>query len=151
MSTLGLTLVTGATGFIGRHVCKGLAAGGVKTRALMRRSEPPELGVEQVVVPDLLDRPALGRALEGADSVVHLAARVHVMREVARDPLEEFRRVNVEGTRALFEEAVRAGVRRFLFVSSVKAMGEGSVAAWTEDTPPEPVDAYGKSKLEAEK
>ena len=90
-------------------------------------------------------------ALSGVDAVVHLAARVHVMRDTAADPAAEFRRVNVEGTRALLEEAIAAGARRFVLASSVKAMGESGSAAFTEETPPAPADPYGVSKLEAER
>jgi nucleoside-diphosphate-sugar epimerase len=88
--------------------------------------------------------------MEGVDTVVHLAARVHVMRDTVGNPLAEFRRVNVDGTRALAQAAVAAGVRRFVYVSSVKAMGEGSPDRYTEETPARPADPYGESKLEAE-
>ncbi|HEV2733657.1 MAG TPA: NAD-dependent epimerase/dehydratase family protein, partial [Longimicrobiaceae bacterium] len=111
-------------------------------------SLPP--GVRPSPVRDLADRAGLAAALAGADTIVHLAARVHVMRETDPDPLRAFREVNVEGTRVLLEEAARAGVRRFLFASSVKAMGEGSERVLTESTPAAPVDPYGISKLEAE-
>jgi nucleoside-diphosphate-sugar epimerase len=103
-----------------------------------------------VVVEDPLDRGALETAVAGADMVVHLAARVHVMRETAADPLAEFRRANVEATRALGEAAAAAGVRQLVLASSVKAVGEGNSTPWTETTPPRPEDSYGRSKLEAE-
>lgn len=99
---------------------------------------------------DVLDPAALRPALAGADTVVHLAARVHVMGETTPDPLAEFRRANVEGTRILLEEAVRAGVGRLVFTSTVKAVGEASTTPWTEEIPPRPLDPYGVSKLEAE-
>lgn len=107
-------------------------------------------GVEPAPITDLADRQALRRAVTGVDTVIHLAARVHVMRDTAADPLAEFRRVNVDGTRTLLEEAAAAGVRRFLLASSVKAMGEESHGVWTERSPALPVDPYGVSKLEAE-
>jgi nucleoside-diphosphate-sugar epimerase len=84
------------------------------------------------------------------DAVVHLAARVHVMREDAADPLGEFRRANVEGTAVLVAEAAAAGIRQFVLASTVKAVGERNTEPWTEDTPPAPTDPYGTSKLEAE-
>jgi nucleoside-diphosphate-sugar epimerase len=97
------------------------------------------------------DRPTLQRALEGVEAVVHLAARAHVMTDRAQNPLAEFRSVNVEGTRAVLEEAVSAGARRFVYVSTVKAVGVSNAAPWTEDVVPRPADPYGRSKLEAEK
>ncbi|HEV2146724.1 MAG TPA: NAD-dependent epimerase/dehydratase family protein [Longimicrobiaceae bacterium] len=151
-SVRGPVLVTGATGFLGRQLSAALAAEGIPVRGLVRdpAARLPD-GVEPAPAAGLHDREALRRALDGAQAVVHLAARVHVMRDAAADPLTEFRRVNVEGTRVLLEEAVSAGVRSFVFVSSVKAVGEESDAPWTEDTPPRPVDPYGISKLEAER
>ena len=144
-------LVTGASGFLGRPVTRALLARGARVRGLARPgSAPLEPGVEPAPAEGLHDREGLRRALEGVDAVVHLAARVHVMHDAAADPLAEFRRVNVEGTRAVLEEAIRAGARRFLFASSVKALGEGGDAVLTDDTPPAPADPYGVSKLEAE-
>jgi nucleoside-diphosphate-sugar epimerase len=104
-----------------------------------------------VQVADPLDRRAVQAAVAGADAIVHLAARVHVMRESAADPLAEFRRANVESTALLAEEAAAAGVRQLVLASTVKVVGEGNSTAWTEDTPPAPADPYGKSKLEAER
>lgn len=144
-------LVTGASGFVGHHLSAALAGDGRPVRGLVRPgSAPLPSGVESASVQGLLDREGLRRALDGVDTVVHLAARVHVMEERAADPLAEFRRVNVEGTRLLLEEAEAAGVKSFVFASSVKAMGEGGEEVWTERTPARPVDPYGVSKLEAE-
>ncbi len=111
----------------------------------------PVEGVERVRVADPLDRQAVRAAVAGADAIVHLAARVHVMRETAADPLAEFRRANVEGTRLLAEEAAAASVGQLVLASTVKAVGEGNSTPWTEDTPPAPTDPYGMSKLEAER
>lgn len=90
--------------------------------------------------------------LEGAECFVHLAARVHVMNDTSLDPLAEFRRVNVEGTTYLARQAAAAGVRRFVFLSSIKVNGEFTVAgqSFTADDVPAPQDAYGISKHEAE-
>ncbi len=146
-----VTLITGAGGFLGRPVAEHLRAAGHTVRGLVRPgSGPLPNGVTPVLAAGLHDREGLARALEGADAVVHLAARVHVMRDRATDPLAEFRRVNVEGTGLLMEAAVRAGVGRFLFVSSVKALGEGGDATYTDSSVPAPADPYGVSKLEAE-
>jgi nucleoside-diphosphate-sugar epimerase len=111
----------------------------------------PVGGVERVGVPDPLDREVVRAAVTGVDAIVHLAARVHVMRESASDPLAEFRRANVESTSILANEAGAAGVRQLVLASTVKAVGEGNSSAWTEDAPPAPADPYGTSKLEAER
>jgi nucleoside-diphosphate-sugar epimerase len=147
-----VVLVTGASGFLGRPVTRALLARGARVRGLVRPgSAPLEPGVEPAPAAGLDDREGVRRALAGANAVVHLAARVHVMRDTAADPLAEFRRVNVEGTRAVLSEAIRAGARRFVYASSVKALGEAGDAVLTDDTPPAPADAYGVSKLEAER
>ena len=144
-------LVTGSTGFIGRPVCQELLEAGALVRGSSRQGGPhPVPGVERVQVADPLDREAVRSALAGTDAIVHLAARVHVMRESAVDPLAEFRRANVASTAILAEEAAAAGVRQLVLASTVKAVGEGNSSAWTEETPPAPTDPYGISKLEAE-
>jgi UDP-glucose 4-epimerase len=91
-------------------------------------------------------------ALDGVSAVIHCAARVHVMADTAADPLEEFRHVNVQGTLNLARQAAAAGVRRFVFVSSIKVNGEATQpgAPFTADDAPAPLDAYGVSKMEAE-
>ena len=148
----GLTLVTGASGFVGRSVCAHLVSRGERVRALVRGSwEQPCVEVAETA--DLFDRTAVRRALDGVDAVVHLAARAHVGRETSSSPMDAFRRTNVDGTRVLLEEATEAGVRTFAMASSVKAVGE--VAAngqrFTEETVPHPTDPYGVSKWEAER
>lgn len=148
----GLVVVTGATGFIGRHLCEHLVAKGIRVRGLARaRSGPALPGVEIVTVSDILDRDGVRAALAGASTVVHLAARVHAKAEGLGDPASQCKRVNVDGTALLLEEAVAAGVGGFVFASSVKAVAGESDKVLTEDTPPQPVDAYGESKLEAER
>lgn len=147
--SLGRTLVTGAAGFIGRAVCESLAAEG-NVVALVRRTVPT-LQVEQRRVADLTDVEGMARAMEGIESVIHLAGRAHVMRERASDPLDAFRRVNVEGTRCVLEQAEKAGVRRLVLASSVKVMGESSPRPFSEEDAPAPTDPYGQSKLEAER
>ncbi len=144
------TLVTGATGFLGQHVCRTLLAGGSAVRGLVRTADAGPAGIEWFRCSDLLDRAAIRKAVEGVETVVHLAARVHVMAAESADPLAEFRRTNVEGTRTLVEESLAAGVRRLILVSTVKVVGESSEVPWTEETPPSPSDPYGISKLEAE-
>ncbi len=156
-------LVTGAAGFVGKALVERLSSRAVPTVAAVRRSPPRpknghgpggELaGARVLTVGDVGPQTDWRKALAGVKCVVHLAARVHVMRDGAADPLAEFRRVNVDGTLALARQAADAGVRRFAFVSSVKVNGEGTAPGrpFTADDEPAPVDAYGISKLEAEK
>ena len=90
-------------------------------------------------------------ALDGVDAVAHLAARVHVMRERAADSLAAFRRTNVEGTLRLARSAAAAGVKKFVFLSSVKVLGEATPdGPFTDSSPADPRDPYGVSKREAE-
>lgn len=130
----GAVVVTGASGFIGTHVGRTLRERGYDVRPWSHR-EPERLA----------------GLLRGVDAVVHLAGRVHVMREAESDPDAAFHAANVALSRALVEAAAAAGVRRFILASSVKAVGETSAAPWTEETVPAPVDPYGRSKLEAER
>jgi nucleoside-diphosphate-sugar epimerase len=148
-----MILVTGATGFVGRAVTAHLASAGAPTRAAVRSPSaalPP--GVERQVVGDLDAAADWRPALRGVATVVHCAARVHVMRETAAGPLTEFRRVNVEGTLALARQAAAAGVRRFVFLSSIKVNGEATRPGqpFTALDAPAPADPYGISKREAE-
>jgi nucleoside-diphosphate-sugar epimerase len=143
-------VVTGADGFLGRAVCARLSKSGVTVRALVRTCVPELLAPYQVVYSGLHDVPALRHALQGADAVIHLAARVHHMRDEAADPARAYHHVNVDGTRVVASIAAQLGVRELLMASSVKAMGEANERAWTEVDMPAPVDPYGRSKLEAE-
>ena len=145
-----MILVTGATGFIGRAVIRRLSSAGVLVRAVVRSQQNQPDVAEVRGIGDLADPRDWDAHVAGISTVLHLAARVHVMREYEADTLAAFRRVNVDGTRAVYSAAREAGVRRFVFLSSVKAMGEGSVAPYRESDTPHPVDPYGISKLEAE-
>ena len=142
-------LVTGAAGFIGGALVDRLLAEGVPTVAAVRR---PVTGGRTIAVGDIDPHTDWRGPLAGVDCVVHLAARVHVMHERAADPLAEFRKVNVDGTLALARQAVAAGVRRFLFISSIGVNGlrtrEG--VSFTEQSPPSPHNHYARSKWEAE-
>lgn len=141
------TLVTGASGFVGSYLLKELRRHGIPTK-----------GVSRTAQHDLMAVPSYGKdmdwdpVLEDVDTVVHLAARVHVMKDRAIDPLSEFRRVNVDATLHLARAAVRAGVRRFIFVSTIKVNGENTSAGcpFRPDDAPNPQGPYAVSKAEAE-
>ncbi|NCD35400.1 MAG: NAD-dependent epimerase/dehydratase family protein [Spartobacteria bacterium] len=117
-------LVTGANGFVGQSVCWELMRRGHEVRGALRKSGALPDGCKSVVVGNIDGKTDWGEALADVDVVVHLAARVHVMNEVVSDPLEAFRSVNVGGTRGLAEAAAKAGVTRFVFMSSIKVNGE---------------------------
>lgn len=143
-------LITGANGFVGSAVCDLLRKQGVPLKAGMR--QPGSGLADAVCVPDLGPEADWAEALRGVEAVVHCAARVHVMRDAAADPLAEFRAVNTQGTLKLARQAAAAGVKRFVFVSSIKVNGErtepGRPFVPEVDCPPQ--DPYGLSKYEAE-
>lgn len=147
-------LVTGANGFVGQAVCADFSSRGYLVRGAVRKKmdATQPAAAQYLVLGDMDEHTDWGAALAGVDSVVHLAARVHMMRETAADPLAEFRRVNVALTLNLARQAMAAGVRRFVFVSSVKVNGESTPVGqpFTTDDLPRPLDAYGVSKFEAE-
>jgi nucleoside-diphosphate-sugar epimerase len=147
-----MIFVTGATGFVGRALCASLRDR-VLLRIAVRDRETGNWadGVDTVHASLSADQDWSG-ALAEVSVVIHCAARVHVMNDEANDPLAEFRRVNVKGTLRLARQAAEAGVRRFLFVSSIKVNGEHSLPGhpFTADQPPAPGDPYGVSKCEAE-
>lgn len=143
-------LITGAAGFIGREFCALAEARGHVLRRVLRRA--PEVLAGEVVVADLEAAPDLAGAMAGVDVVVHLAARVHRMREDVADVEAAYHAANVAVTQRLVEQAAAAGVRRFVFISSVKAQAERSPGRpLTEADAAAPEDAYGRSKLAAER
>ena len=145
--------LTGASGFVGSAVLRRLLAEDMPTVATLRGNSPSLPAAVQAVRFESFDEASQwGEALRGCDTVVHCAARVHVMNDTEADPLAAFRRVNVHGTLNLARQAVAAGVRRFIFVSSIKVNGEGTAAGqpYTADDSPQPQDPYGISKMEAE-
>lgn len=144
---MGITLITGASGFVGSHLMAEMARRGLPARNISRQTLP---GL--VTVPSYGPEMDWREYLIGVDTVVHLAARVHVMRETTTDPLAVFREANVTATTNLARQAAKAGVRRFVFVSSIKAIGERTEPGkpFTAIDPLDPKDPYGISKAEAE-
>lgn len=140
-------LVTGASGFVGRALVHRLNQESVATVAVSRRG-----GLGTQALGEIDAGTNWDGVLNGTDTVVHLAARVHVMRDRVSEPLQAFRTVNVEGTRRLGRRAAFAGVRRVVFISSVKVHGETTAPErpFQPDDPFDPSDAYARSKVEAE-
>lgn len=144
-------VVSGATGFIGSHLLPALLREGHSVKALI------EPGVSDVLLygvrsfaADIVSGEGISTGFSGAEAVVHLAARNHVLKETSHDPLAAYRRVNVEGTRNVVQAASVAGARLFVHLSSVKAMGEESESLLDEESHCLPKTPYGISKLESE-
>ncbi len=142
-------LVTGAGGFVGKHLVPHLISAGYEVVTSSRSAES-SFPIESIG-PDNDWMPAL----RDVDAVVHLAARAHVLKEESKDPLAEHRRVNTEGTRRLAQQAKQAEVKRFVFVSSIGVLGNNSLRAknghsFTDEDDPNPHDDYSRSKWEAE-
>jgi nucleoside-diphosphate-sugar epimerase len=166
-------LVTGANGFVGKPLCAELLRQGQSVRAAVRAADAQVESIEVAAVGSIDGATDWRAALRGVEVVIHLAARVHVMRDDATNPLEAFRKVNVAGTEHLARCAATAGVKRLVYVSSVKVNGESTSpvgpsslvkippgppfakgetmwAAFTETDTANPQDSYGISKWEAE-
>ena len=148
-----LVLITGGQGLVGKALTARLLALGLTVR-ISTRQKPArtDLRLECVQTTDLSAATDWLPAVQAIDTVVHCAARVHIMHDTEADPLTAFRAVNVEGTLNLARQAAAAGVKRFVFISSVKVNGESTQPgqAFTEADTPNPQDAYGQSKHEAE-
>ncbi len=145
--------VTGANGFVGQHLCSALAEQSRDVRGVVRRSEAVEMlpaGVEPALVQRMQEPASWEKAVRGASAVVHLIGRAHVMRDPSTDPLAAYREVNVGITRALLKACHSEGVPHFVFLSSIKAVGEGAAKSYEESSPCAPEDPYGVSKREAE-
>ena len=146
-------LVTGATGFIGQLLCAHLLERSWRVYGTLLASESPTsliAGVTPIIIDPLGPDTEWRHALANIDVIIHLAARVHIMEETVSNPLIEFRKVNVEGTQRLALDAVRAGVKRLVFISSIKVNGEEAALPYTDRSPEQPVEFYGISKWEAE-
>jgi nucleoside-diphosphate-sugar epimerase len=144
-------LLTGASGFVGRRLAQALIQ--ENSHLICPGRQPAAIqGADCPLIADLSPTTDWRHCLHGVQTVIHCAARVHVMQESARDPLPLFRTVNVAGTLRLAEQAAASGVSQFIFLSSVKVNGEKTTSgkAFTEDCAPQPIDPYGISKYEAE-
>lgn len=142
-------LVTGANGFVGQAVCTCLRVQGHAVVEALRTADGDVPG--QIAIGGIDGTTDWSAALNGVDAVIHLAARVHQMGPVDAAAEEAFHRVNVAGSERLARQAVAAGVRRLVFVSSIKVNGEATFGRpFSPDDAPAPEDAYGRSKLEAE-
>ena len=148
MSRSELFAVTGAAGFVGRAVVATLRSRGLSVRPLVRSAAVGDA----ISVGDIGPDTDWSRALDGVTHVIHAAARAHIMKDDATDPLAVFRQVNVEGTRRLAEQAAALGVRRLVFISSIKVNGERTRPGqrFAASDRPDPEDPYGISKWEAE-
>ena len=140
-------LVTGATGFVGSALCRQLRAARHTVIAAVRRGSGLP---DEVVIGEMSSFTNWRPVLAGCDTVVHLAARVHEMNDTVQDSLALYRATNTEATLNLARQAAQAGVKRFVFISTVKVNGEGRDAAYRETDMPAPEDAYAISKWEAE-
>lgn len=143
-----LFAVTGAGGFVGTELVSALRRRGAMVRSVTRGT----VSAESVSIGSIGPKTDWSGALTGVTHVIHCAGRAHIMQEKAVDPLAAFREVNVDGTRRLAEEAAARGVRRLVFVSSIKVNGESTQPGvpFTERDHPAPEEAYGVSKWEAE-
>ena len=145
--------ITGATGFVGTALCRRLLHEGLQVRGAVHTPSSQRClpqNSEAVFIDSIGPDTSWASALAGVDIVVHLAARTHVMRDDSYDPLEAYRLINLAGTERLAHAAAASGVKRFIYLSSVKVNGEGREGPYTELDVPAPEDAYGISKCEAE-
>lgn len=146
-------LITGANGFVGRCLTQHLVSEGLSVACVTRTDTQLDAQVaRKILIPSIDGKTDWTKALTGQGVVIHLAARVHVMNDISVDPLAEFRKVNVVGTLNFARQAAKSGVKRFIFVSSVKVNGEHTEVGkpFDENSVTDPQDAYGISKLEAE-
>ena len=145
-------LITGANGFVGKFLCAELLRQGQSVRAAMRSASPSIGNIEMAAVGAIDGETHWASALCDVDVVIHLAARVHVMKDDAADPLAEFLKINTQGTINLASQAAAAGVKRLIYVSSIKVNGEQTTETqpFAESGMPNPQDAYAISKWRAE-
>lgn len=140
-------LITGANGFVGHHLAAFLETAGHRVVRASRTALPQEHAVQ---IDSLDESTPWAEHLQGVDVVVHLAARVHVLHESACDPISEFRKVNVKALRHLASESGCAGVKRFIFMSTIGVLGNHSDIPFKETDEPKPENSYSISKWEGE-
>jgi len=145
-------LLTGASGFVGHALLQEAYKRGCKVRPVFRIQSSAQGISDAIVVPTLDGETDWTQALQNIDVLIHTAARTHVMHEDVLEPLKEYRRVNVQGTLNLALQAASAGVRRFIFISSIKVNGEETLNGqyFSSHNIPDPKDPYAISKYEAE-
>ncbi|MCS6944456.1 MAG: NAD-dependent epimerase/dehydratase family protein [Burkholderiaceae bacterium] len=143
--------VTGANGFIGRHLCQRLERRGFTVTRAVRRTAACSAANRSVATGDLAACERLAALLAGHEVVVHLAGRAHVLKETAPNPYSAFEQANVIATARLAQAAVVAGVRRFVFVSSIGVFGDRATGPLNESNAPAPRGPYAESKLRAER
>lgn len=154
MNSRRTVAVTGANGFVGRAVCQQLLDDGWEVRACVRSRDRAELlpsGCRVRVIPDYADADAVMDGFRGTHSVVHLVARTHCLGSGSSQSLEAYRACNLLLSEIVADCAAKSRTQRLVFMSSIKAVGEGSEQAYTECSECRPEDAYGRSKLEAER
>lgn len=144
-----MILVTGASGFVGSTLLKKLST---LSTVVLGRTIPIGLPESQFHQLNIDSKTDYAMALQGVETIIHLASRVHIMNDEAKEPLEEYREVNTYGTLNLAKQAIKAGVKRFVFISSIKVNGESSQLSkpFTSSDPHSSQDDYGLSKSEAE-
>ncbi|MCP3933470.1 MAG: NAD-dependent epimerase/dehydratase family protein [Bacteroidetes bacterium] len=145
-------LVTGANGFVGRHLCRFLINHGYEVIAGRRSSSCSRVGIQATMYyGDIGPETVWDNKLHGIDVIVHLASRVHIVKETSTIPLDAFRAVNTDGTQQLLLAASQQRVKKFLFLSSIGVNGcETTSSPFTENDTPQPHNAYAQSKWEAE-
>jgi len=143
-------LVTGATGFVGRALLERIATDGIHFPVAGSRREAAETKRGEALIPPLGPLADFSQALTDISIVVHTAARAHILQDEVVDPLDEYRQINVDGTRNLARQAAAAGVKRFIFISSIGVNGNINTRPFTENDSPNPAEPYAQSKWEAE-
>lgn len=147
-----MIMLTGANGFVGNSFYKHCKSNNIQVKVALRNLTPQCSELDSYVVGDINSNTNYIEALQDVEFVVHLAARVHIMEKSTQENLSDYRQVNVEGTRNLAIQAANAGVKRFIFISSIKVNGESTQPEqkYTAEDIPNPEDAYAISKYEAE-
>ena len=146
----GKVFVTGANGFIGRHLCERLERRGLSVTRAVRTRPDRAVDTPHVATGELEACDRLHDMVTGHDAIIHLAGRAHVLRETSTDPRAAFERANVDAPARLAQAAIAARVRRFVFISSIGVLGNRSDRPLTESDAPAPAEPYAESKLRAE-